>query len=103
MLCNKDIYVKRNLDQIIKLYDDDDDDDDEDDSNIDLFDNSDYPKTSKFFYDRNKKVIGKFKDEAAGKIINEYAGLKPKMYTIKTDSKNEKKSKGVKKMLLKMI
>ena len=55
MLCNKDIYVKRNLDQIIKLYDDDDDDDDEDDSNIDLFDNSDYPKTSKFFYDGNKK------------------------------------------------
>ena len=31
-----------------------------------LFDNSDYEKSSKFFFDENKKVIGKFKDEAAG-------------------------------------
>ena len=30
-----------------------------------LFDNSGYAK-SKFFFDENKKVIGKFKDEAAG-------------------------------------
>ena len=28
-----------------------------------LFDNSDYPQDSKFFYSTNKKVIGKFKDE----------------------------------------
>ena len=34
-----------------------------------LFDNSDYPKSSKFFFGENKKVIGKFKDEAAGKPI----------------------------------
>ena len=32
-----------------------------------LFDNSDYPESSKFFSGENKKVIGKFKDEAAGK------------------------------------
>ena len=34
-----------------------------------LFDNSDYPNSSKYFSDENKKVIGKFKDEAAGKPI----------------------------------
>ena len=26
-----------------------------------LFDNSDYPESSKFYFDNNKKVIGKFK------------------------------------------
>ena len=35
-----------------------------------LFDNSDYPKNSAFFFDKNKKVIGKMKDEAAGMVIN---------------------------------
>ena len=39
-----------------------------------LFDNSDYPKSSKFFSGENKKVIGKFKDEAAGKPILEFVG-----------------------------
>ena len=40
-----------------------------------LFDNSDYPKDSKFLYSANKKVIGKFKDEAAGMPIVEFIGL----------------------------
>ena len=44
----------------------------------DLFDNSDYPKSSKFFFAENKKVIGKFKDEAAGDPIIEFVGLKSK-------------------------
>ena len=37
--------------------------------------------TSKFFFGENKKVIGKFKDEAAGKPILEFVGLKSKMYS----------------------
>ena len=41
-----------------------------------LFDNSDYPKDSKFFDSTNKKVIGKFKDEAAGMPIVEFIGLR---------------------------
>ena len=41
-----------------------------------LFDNSDYAKSSKFFFDENKEVIGKFKDEAAGQPIIEFVGLK---------------------------
>ena len=48
----------------------------------DLFDNSDYKKSSKFFFDENKKkVIGKFKDEAVGNPITGFAGLKPKNYS----------------------
>ena len=83
----------------------------------DFFDNSDYPKSSKFFFNDNKKVIGKFKDEAAGKIILEFVGEKPKMYSYITEietkpikicgktygkitkRKESKTAKGVKKVL----
>ena len=65
-----------------------------------LFDKSDYPKSSKFFFDENKKVIGKFKDEAAGMIIIDFAGLKPKMYSYRTESKNNKAAKGVRKNVM---
>ena len=67
----------------------------------DMFDNSDYPKSSKFFFSENKKEIGKFKDEAAGNIITESAALKPKMYSYTTESKNNKTAKGVKKSVVK--
>ena len=40
------------------------------------FDNSDYPESSPYFDKSNKKVIGKFKDEAAGIPINEFVGLR---------------------------
>ena len=66
-----------------------------------LFDNSDYPKSSKFFYGENKKVIGKFKDEAAGKPILEFIGLKSKMYSYTKEDKNNKTAKGVKKNIIK--
>ena len=42
-----------------------------------------YSKDSKFFNDTNKKVIWKMKDECGGVIINEFFGLKSKMYSIK--------------------
>ena len=45
-----------------------------------LFDFSDYPLNSKFFDLANKKVISKMKDEFKGRIINEFVGLKSKMY-----------------------
>ena len=48
-----------------------------------LFDFSNYSKDSKFYHDSNKKVIGKMKDEMGGIIINEFIGLKSKMYAIK--------------------
>ena len=59
--------------------------------------NSGYSKESKFYFGENKKVIGKFKDEAAGHPITEFSvGLKSKMYSntteIKTDSDSESES-----------
>ena len=65
-----------------------------------LFDFSDYPLNSKFFYPANKKVIGKMKDEFKGKIINKFAGLKPKIYSlISVDDKEVTKAKGVNKKI----
>ena len=50
----------------------------------------------------NKKVLGKMKDECAGRPIAEYVGLRPKMYSIlETGGKNIKKAKGVKKNVVK--
>ena len=57
----------------------------------DKFDNSDYPENSTYYDTSNKKVIGKFKDEAAGIPIVEFVGLRSKMYSfIKNDGKGGK-------------
>ena len=64
----------------------------------DLFDNSDYSPESKFYFDNNKKVIGKFKDEASGVPIVEFVGLRSKMYSYLLENEvNVKKCKGIKK------
>ena len=55
----------------------------------DLFDFSNYSKDWKFFYDTNKKVIGKKKDEHGGVIIDEFIGLKSKMYSIRKIDRSE--------------
>ena len=49
----------------------------------DLFDFSNYSKDSTFYDDTNKKVIGKMKDIYDGAIIDQFIGLKSKMYSIK--------------------
>ena len=62
----------------------------------DLFDFSNYSKDSKFFNETNKKVIGKMRDESEGKIIDEFVGLKSKMYSMKNiDGKESNMAKGV--------
>ena len=48
-----------------------------------LFAFSNYPKDLKFFDETNKKVISKMKDEFGGVIVDEFVGLKSKMYSIK--------------------
>ena len=68
----------------------------------DRFDNSDYPENSPYFNKTNKKVIGKFKDEAAGIPITEFVGLRSKMYSyIKDNHKGGKTAKGIKKNTIK--
>ena len=68
----------------------------------DKFDNSDYPEGSPYFDKTNKKVIGKFKDEAAGVPICEFVGFRSKMYScIKDNEKGGKTAKGIKKNVIK--
>ena len=67
-----------------------------------LFDNSDYPQESIYYSNKNKKVIGKFKDEAAGIPITEFIGLRSKMYSyIKDNKKCGRTAKGIKKVVIK--
>ena len=66
-----------------------------------LYDTSDYPKDHPQYSAKNKKVVGKMKDECAGRLIAEYVGLRPKMYSIlEADGRNIKKAKGVKKSVV---
>ena len=60
------------------------------------FDTSDYPEKHPSGIKKgiNKKVIGKFKDEAAGKQITHFVGLRPKLYGFKVEDDPEtRKSK----------
>ena len=69
-----------------------------------LFDTSNYPidHRSDIPTGVNKKVVGMFKDECAGKQILEFVGLRPKLYSYKVeDGDEQKKCKGVKKLVVK--
>ena len=66
-----------------------------------MFDNSDFPKDSPYHDAKNKKLIGKFKNEAAFVPIVEFEGLRSKMYSyVKDNGKNKKTAKGVKKNVI---
>ena len=68
----------------------------------DMFDNSDYPESSPYYCNVNKKIIGKFKDEACGLPITEFIGLKSKMYSyVKDNEKGGRTAKGIKKNVIK--
>ena len=70
----------------------------------DKFDTSDYSPDhpSGIPSGLNKKVIGMFKDEAGGKIIDEFVGLRAKLYSYKMfEGEESKKCKGVKKSVFK--
>ncbi|CAB3978273.1 Gastrula zinc finger [Paramuricea clavata] len=65
----------------------------------DCWDNSDYPKDSPYYSAHNKKVIGKFKDEAEGVPVVEFVGLRSKMYSyVKESGGGGMTAKGVKKI-----
>ena len=68
------------------------------------FDTSDYPTNhpSGIKTGLNSKVIGMFKDEACGKQIIEFVGLRAKLYSYKLlDGSKDKKCKGVTKSVTK--
>ena len=47
----------------------------------------------------NKKKIGLMKDECGGKILTEWVGLRPKLYSFLTESGEKQKAKGLKKSI----
>jgi hypothetical protein len=68
------------------------------------FDTSEYPQNhpSGIKTGINKKVLGMFKDEAAGKQIDEFVGLRAKSYSYKMFEGGEhKKCKGIKRNVVK--
>ena len=70
----------------------------------DRFDTSGYPSDhpSGIPSGFNKKVLGMFKDEVNGDIIDEFVGLRAKLYSYKMfEGEESKKCKGVKKSVVK--
>ena len=56
-----------------------------------MFDFSNYSTKSKCYDNLNKLVIGKMKDETGGVAIEEFVGLKPKMYSFLVGNSEHKK------------
>ena len=68
------------------------------------FDTSGYSKDidRPFEKGKNKKVIGKFKDELGGRIMSKFCALRAKTYACKLDDgSEEKKPKGIKQCVVK--
>ena len=60
-----------------------------------LFDFSGYDKNSIYYDDSNKKKLGKMKDEFNGNKIDEFIGLKSKMYPFISNNVEMNKAKGI--------
>ena len=53
-------------------------------------------KQNQKMFTKNKKVVGKMKDKSEGKIVDEFVGLKSKMYSMKyIDDKKSNTAKRV--------
>ena len=69
-----------------------------------MFDFSNNSTMSKYCGNSNKLVVGKMEEETAGVAIEEFVGLKPKMYSDLVDDNGEhKKAKGVNKNVVTTI
>ena len=65
------------------------------------FDTSNYEVDRPLPTGKNKKVIGLMKDELGGKIVTEFAALRPKTYSYLTDDcEEDEKAKGTKKCVI---
>ena len=70
--------------------------------NLDLYDTSDYPTDHPLHSNKNKKVVGKFKDELNGVAALEFVGLRAKMYSLLLpDNKCKNTAKGIPKSFAK--
>ena len=70
----------------------------------DMFDFSSYSAKSNYYDASNKFVVGKMKDKTADFSIEEFVGLKPRLYSSSVnDSSEYKKAKGVNKNVITTI
>ena len=60
-----------------------------------LYDTSNYPKDNPLYDNKNKKVLGKMKDECGGLAIEEVVAIRPKMYSVLKDGKKTKRRRRV--------
>ena len=65
-----------------------------------IYDTSDYPQEHFLYSSENKKVLGKMKDEMNGRPIEEYVGIRSKMYSVLVGNHSFKKAKGIKKCVI---
>ena len=71
-----------------------------------FFDFASFAKDHKYYDAQNNKVIGKFKDEAAGFQITEFVGLRPKMYSFlmnRPDQPEKHVAKGIQYAMAKKL
>ena len=66
-------------------------------SNKEMFDFSNYSTKSKCYDDSSKLIIGKMKDETEGVAIEEFVGLKSKIYSFLVDNSEHQKVRSMKK------
>ena len=69
------------------------------------FDSSNYPRDHPLYSTQNKAKLGCFKDETAGKEIEQMILLRPKMYSIKLKGLKDsiKRGKGISKSIVKRL
>ena len=72
-------------------------------SNKEMFDFSNYSTKQKYYDNPSKLVIEKKKDETGGIAMEEFVGLKPKMYSFLVDNSKHKKSKDLNKNIVAII
>lgn len=61
----------------------------------DLFDFFNYPNTHELFDLKNQKMLGKLKDECGGNVIQEFVGLRSKLYSYHVKDADICKVKGI--------
>ena len=65
-----------------------------------MFNFSNYSTKSKYYDDSGKLLIGKMKDKTGSITIEEFIGLKPKMYPFLVENNEHKKLKSVNKNIV---
>ena len=90
MTANQNHYYSQTLIKTEDVYEDFS-------SDKEMFDFSNYSTKSKYYGESNKLVIGKMKDKTGGVAIEEFVGLKPKIYSFLVNNNDYKKAKGVNK------